>query len=141
MRLHVNFAGSCLERIFIVVMNAHSKRLKAVKMPAITATVVIEKLHDLFTTHRLPETVVTDNGPAIVSREFQYYIAHSGINHIQTARYHSASNELAKRAVQTFIRGELIKNQGIVGAVMIIKISISVFNYSTTYCICSLGIR
>ena len=45
----------------------------------------------------LPDTVVTDNGPAFVGEEFQRFVKKNGIRHITTAPYHPASNGLAER--------------------------------------------
>ena len=46
--------------------------------------------------------IVTDNGPSFVSEEFQTFLAANGIIHRRSSPYYSATNGLAKRAVQTF---------------------------------------
>ena len=50
----------------------------------------------------LPETVVSDNGSAFTSHEFQEFMKQNGITLVKTSPYHPSSNGLAKRAVQTF---------------------------------------
>jgi len=51
------------------------------------------------------ETIVTDNGSAFISHDFQQFMDMNGIKHLTTAPYHPASNGLAERAVQTLKMG------------------------------------
>ena len=62
----------------------------------------------MFATHGLPRTVVSDNGSVFTSSDFEQFMLNNGIHHIRTAPYHSASNGLAERAVQT-LKEELKK--------------------------------
>ena len=48
----------------------------------------------------LPEVIISDNGIAFTSQEFQAFVKQNGIKHVKTAAYHSASNGLAERYVQ-----------------------------------------
>ena len=50
-----------------------------------------------FATLGIPEVIVSDNGSAFTSQEFETLLKHNGI---KTAAYHPASNGLAKRYVQ-----------------------------------------
>ena len=65
-----------------------------------TASKTIEILRDLFASYGLPETIVSDNGPGFVSKEFQRFTEANGIRHIVSPPYHPASNGAAERAVQ-----------------------------------------
>ena len=67
-----------------------------------TSTVTIEHLHSIFTSHGLPEMLVTDNGSVFTSEEFRTFTKQNGIRHSTSTPYHPASNGLAERAVQTF---------------------------------------
>ncbi|XP_049268088.1 uncharacterized protein LOC125757050 [Rhipicephalus sanguineus] len=49
----------------------------------------------------MPETVVSDNGPQLVSEEFTAFMRDVGARHIVSAPYHPSTNGLAERFVQT----------------------------------------
>jgi transposase InsO family protein len=50
----------------------------------------------------IPSRVVTDNGPQFTSSEFQQFMGLNGVKHIKTTSYHSSSNGIAERFVQSF---------------------------------------
>ena len=104
-RLHLDYAGPFLGKMFLIVVDVHSKSIEAFPMSTSTSEVTIEKLRIGFSTHGLPEMVVTDNGSNFVSKEFKAFLKQNGIRHIKTAPYHPSSNRLAERAVQTFKEG------------------------------------
>ena len=56
----------------------------------------------MFTTHGLPQLIVSNNGPTFTSSEFEEFLMKNGIHHVKSAPYHAASNRLAERYVQTF---------------------------------------
>lgn len=88
-----------------MTVDAHSKWIEADIVDAATSTGTIQKLHHMFSTHAIPETIVSDNGSVFTSKEFQQFLQSNGIRHITTATYHPASNGLAERAVQTLKTG------------------------------------
>ncbi|XP_048587503.1 uncharacterized protein K02A2.6-like [Nematostella vectensis] len=53
----------------------------------------------------VPEIVVSDNRPQLVSEEFEYFLKRNGIRHITSAPYHPSTNGLTERFVQTFKKG------------------------------------
>ena len=107
LRLHLDYADPFLGKMFLIVMDAHSKRMEAFQMNKSTSSATIEKLRIAFVTHGLQEIVVTDNGSKFASKKFEHFLKQNvnGIHHIRTAPYHPASNGLAERAVQTFKEG------------------------------------
>ena len=101
-RIHVDFAGPFFNKMFFLVIDAHSKWGEVVQMAQTTATKTIEVLRQLFSSYGLPEQIVSDNGPQFVSEEFRQFMQSNGIRHIRCAPYHPASNGLAERFVRTF---------------------------------------
>ena len=67
-----------------------------------TSNETIKKLRTVFVNFGLPEQIVTDNGSAFTSKEFETFLQRNGIQQIRTAPYHTASNGQAERTVQTF---------------------------------------
>lgn len=114
--------------MFLLVIDAHSKWLEVIIVPSITAKSTVEKLRSIFATHGLPETIVSDNGPAFVSEEFQRFVQRNGIKHIRTAPYHPASNGQVERAVQVFKEG--IKRS--TAETLETQVSRFLFHYRTT---------
>ncbi|KAK3089020.1 hypothetical protein FSP39_000173 [Pinctada imbricata] len=101
-RLHVDFAGPFMNKMFMIVVDAHSKWMEVCVMKTITSENTIAKLQQIFSTHGIPDTIVSDNGPSFTSREFKQFLQRNGIKQINSAPYHPASNGLAEKAVQTF---------------------------------------
>ncbi|KAL5515075.1 hypothetical protein EMCRGX_G000193 [Ephydatia muelleri] len=71
----------------------------------------IRVLRQVFSCHGLPEVLVSDNGTAFTSTEFQTFVQRNGFRHIRSAPYHPATNGLAERAVQT-VKNALRKTSG-----------------------------
>ncbi|KAL3094572.1 hypothetical protein niasHT_027155 [Heterodera trifolii] len=85
--------------------NAKSKWPEVVRMRTTTALATIEALRIVFTAHGLPEQIVSDDGPQLISKEFGDYFQSRGIVHTTIARYNPKSNGAAERFVQTFKQG------------------------------------
>ena len=99
-RLHLDYAGPFLGKMFLVLIDAHSKWIEAICTLSATSDMVIQELRTLFAQFGLPETIVTDNGSCFVSEEFETFLKENGIMHITSAPYHPSTNGLAERAVQ-----------------------------------------
>ena len=102
--MHVDLAGLFLGQMFLLVVDAHFKWPEVIIMQSTTSPKVIETLCSMFSCYGLPEQVVSDNGPQITSVEFAQFMRDNGIKHIMCAPYHSASNRLMERFVQTLKR-------------------------------------
>ena len=100
-RLHADYAGPFMGKMFLLIMDAHSKWLEAHIVESATSAATIQKMKASFASHGLPVTLVTDNGSVFTSQEFEEFLTKNGISHIKTSPYHPASNGLIERAVQT----------------------------------------
>lgn len=101
-RIHIDYAGPWMGRMFLILVDAYSKWIEAHAVSSSTSAVTIECLRKSFSQHGIPEIMVSDNGSCFTSEQFQGFAEKNGIRHITSAPYHPSSNGLAERAVQTF---------------------------------------
>ena len=100
--VHLDHAGPYLDKVFLVAADAFSKWLEVFEVPSVSSASTISRLRRAFATHGIPEIIVSDNGTAFTSSEFQDFCKKNGINHVTSAPYHPSSNGTAERTVQTF---------------------------------------
>ena len=103
-RLHIDHAGPMQGRLFLVVVDAYSRWLEVEKVASTSSAETIRMLRRMFSTHGLPEVVVSDNGTSFSSLEFENFMRRNGIRSVKTAPYHPSSNGPVERYVQTFKR-------------------------------------
>lgn len=127
-RLHIDYAGPFMGKMFLIVVDAHSKWMEVFPVHHATSHHTIEKLRQAFAAHGLPDKVVSDNGTPFTSAEFSEFMTKNGILHIRTAPYHPSSNGLAERAVRTFKNAMKRMDQGTVET----KVSRFLFTYRIT---------
>jgi len=72
-------------KMFLIVVDAHSKWLEVIPVSSTTSTTTIEHLCSLFSTHRLPEMLITDNGTVFTGVEFTDFLQRNGIRHVTSA--------------------------------------------------------
>ena len=104
-RLHIDYAGPMEGKMFLIVIDAHSKWIEVFPMTSATALTTVQHLRQLFSRFGIPDSIVSDNGSQFVAKEFQEFCKSNGIQHIRVAPYHPSSNGLAERAVQIFKQG------------------------------------
>ena len=108
-RLHIDFASPMEGKMFLIVIDLHSKWIEVIPMATATSFTTIQQL---FAQFGIPETIVSDNGTQFSSSEFQQFCQASGIHHIQVSPYHPFSNGLAERAARIFKQGLKRDKQG-----------------------------
>ena len=101
-RIHLDFAGPFMGKMFLIAIDAYSRWIEVEIMGEATSIATVNRLRRIFATHGLPLTTVTDNGPAFVGQEFKDFMSKNQIRHVYSAPYHPASNGQAERAVRTF---------------------------------------
>jgi transposase InsO family protein len=102
-RIHVDFCGPVEGKMWLVVVDAYTKWVEIVDMrQCTTSAATIKELRKIFACWGLCRTMVSDNGPQLVSSEMTEFLESNGIHHIPVPKYHPASNGLAENAVRTF---------------------------------------
>ena len=99
-RVHVDFAGPVEGRQLLVVVDAYSKWCDVHICSSTSAAVAIEKLRISFSSKGLPAVLVSDNGPAFASAEFQAFMKGNLILHKFSPPLHPASNGQAEAMVK-----------------------------------------
>ena len=100
-RIHVDYAGPFEGKMLLLLVDAHSKWIDIHVVQSATSTATIQKMRQSFSTHGIPDVMVSDNGTNFKSAEMEEFLQNNGIQHICSAPQHPASNGLAERAVQT----------------------------------------
>jgi hypothetical protein len=103
-RLHADFAGPFLGKMYLVVIDSYSKWPEIYEMKSTTSAKTIQVFRKIFAAHGLPSILVTDNGPQWISEEFAEFLNCNGVKHIRGAPYHPETNGLAENMVKTFKR-------------------------------------
>ena len=132
-RLHIDFAGPFLGRVFLIVVDAYSKWIEAFPLSPNNygSKVTIDCLRSAFATHGLPQLDVSDNGTSFTSTEFQSFMKNNGIRHVTSAPYHPSTNGHAERAVQSF-KNALKKMDSTPSGDSITRLNRFLFAYRTT---------
>ena len=78
-RLHIDYAGPMRDKMFLIIVGAHSKWVDVHVTNSSMASVTIQKLLITFATHGLPRTIVSDNVPCFSSSEFEQFVKCNGI--------------------------------------------------------------
>ena len=73
-RIHVDFAGPLEYDIFLVLVDAHSKWPEVAVMKCTSSEKSIAELRSIFSGFGLPQQLVNDNGPQLVSEEFRIFM-------------------------------------------------------------------
>ena len=101
-RIHIDFC-TFLSKQWLIIVDAYSKWLEVVNMGQNTkSSKLIEKLRVVFSRMGLPLVLVSDNGPQLISEEFEEWLKRNSIHHITTPTYSPASNGLAEALVGKF---------------------------------------
>ena len=79
--LHLDYAGPFLGHMFLVIIDAHSKRMEVYPMSSTTSEATIQKLRLTFARFGLPNIVVTDNAKCFTSDEFTSFLKKNGVSH------------------------------------------------------------
>ena len=80
--MHIDFAGPFMDRIFLLLVDAHSKWSAVIDMAkCTTATSTIAVLRHIFAMYGLPEQVVSNNSPQFTSEVFKKFLLVNGVKY------------------------------------------------------------
>ena len=95
----------------LVAVDHNSKWMSVVPLSSKTGTAVAGAMKSRVLTSfaRVPDRILSDNGPEFISREFNAVLESFSIDHMYTTPYRPASNGLVERANRTL--AELLRNE------------------------------
>ncbi|XP_023243412.1 uncharacterized protein K02A2.6-like [Centruroides sculpturatus] len=100
-RVHIDHAGPHYGRTYFILVDAYSKWVEVEEVQTQSTQETVKLLRRIFSTHGLPNTIVSDNHQSFKSQEMEEFIRKNGIQHIFTPPYHPSSNGQVERQVQT----------------------------------------
>ena len=68
-------------KMFLIIVDSHSKWLEVEVMSSITSEATIENLRDLFARYGIPQQLMSDNRSQFTSHEFPTFMKGNGIKH------------------------------------------------------------
>jgi hypothetical protein len=93
LRLHVDLAGPFLNKMWLIIADAHSKWPEVFDLHTTsTSTVIITRIRESICRFGIPEQIVSDNGAQFTSEEFRNFCKSNGIRHSTSSAYHPRSN-------------------------------------------------
>ena len=72
--LHLDYADPYHNKMFLIIVDSFSKWIDVIPTSSATSDETIEKLRTVFANFGLPEQIVTDNGSAFTSKEFETFL-------------------------------------------------------------------
>ncbi|KER27476.1 hypothetical protein T265_13796, partial [Opisthorchis viverrini] len=94
-------AGSINGQQYLILVDAYSKWPEVFSLTHVTACVTIAKLQNMFSCFGVPNTIVSDNGSASTSAEFEQFCKQNSITHVRSLPFHPQSNSQVERLVDT----------------------------------------
>ena len=102
-RVHLDYAGPFKGSFWLILYDAYSKWPEVVNTGKVcNGRVTIKAMREIFARTGLPQLLVTDNGPSLVSEEMEIFLEGNGVTHLSTPTYHPPSNGCAEKFVSTF---------------------------------------
>ncbi|PAA77829.1 hypothetical protein BOX15_Mlig004066g4 [Macrostomum lignano] len=109
-RVHIDFAGPIDNHYMLVLVDSYSGYPEVHVTKDMTSRTVIQCVRRTFSQLGIPRTLVSDNGPCFISKDFTEWLAGIDCEYLTIAAYHPQSNGVAERFVRTL--KESIKANG-----------------------------
>jgi len=107
-RLHIDFAGPFMGRYLTVLVDVTTGWLEAQWCAGPTTAAAIKLLQTSCAQFGLPDTVVSDNGPAFSSNTWLTYVKGLGADPLFSSPYAPYQNGIVERQIQT-LKSTLLK--------------------------------
>lgn len=104
-RVHIDFAGPTLNKIFFILVDAFTKWPEVYIVKNMISHTVINVCIEIFARFGIPKILVSDNGRSFISKKFTDFLKQNGIRQRFIAPFHPATNGQAERYVQTIKNG------------------------------------
>jgi len=75
----MDYAGPLMNHMILVVVDEFSKWLEIIPVKRATSGITIDKIRGIFSTHVLPDTIVTNNTTVFTSAEMHQFFQSTGI--------------------------------------------------------------
>jgi transposase InsO family protein len=85
---------------YLVIIDYHSRWLEIMQLHSMTAQAVIHKFRRTFSTHGIPDVIISDNGPQFQCKEFHDFAQKYGFEHKTSSPVFPQSNGEAESAVK-----------------------------------------
>ena len=79
-RIHIDYAGPFMNKMYLIVVDAHSKWIEVITMASTTSESTINALRYLFSSYGIVEEIVSDNGPQLCQVSFRTSLKLMGLN-------------------------------------------------------------
>ena len=86
---------------YLLVVDYVSRYVELAKLSSTTSEAIISHLKSTFACHRIPDCLVSDNGPQFASRTFGLFANEYGFHNITSSPHYAQANGLAERTVRT----------------------------------------
>lgn len=86
--IHIIICRNGKNHFLVVIINSHSKWIEVQYMTSTNAEKTVDELHLICATHRLPEEVVSNNGPQFESTAFAEFMQKYSFEHTLVPPYH-----------------------------------------------------
>ena len=99
-RIHIDYAGPLEGKMFLLIVDAHSRWLEIHSTNLSMSTATIELMRKTFAGLGLPEVMVSDNATAFTSAEFSEFLRNNGFvtsEHHRTTQYQMVSSNALVR--------------------------------------------
>ena len=89
------------KKTYLLIVDYYSRYIEIALLNRLTSEEVVAHCQSIFARHRIPEQVVSDNGPQFAAEAFQVFAQSYGFDHVTSSPYYPMGNREAERAVKT----------------------------------------